>query len=100
MEKSEIALVHFDGKNYSSWAFQFQIYLEGKELWGYIDGSKSKLQDDDKKISAWKTKDTKIKTQLLGSVEPHFIINLKPCKTAPEMRDYLKKIYQQGNVAR
>ena len=37
MEKHEIALVRFDGKNYTS--FQFQIYLEGKELWAHIDGS-------------------------------------------------------------
>ena len=52
MEKSEIALVRFDGKNYTSWAFQFQIYLEGKELWGYINGSNPKPKEDDKKISA------------------------------------------------
>ena len=50
MEKSEIALVRFDGKNYTSWAFQFQIYLEGKELRGYMDGSGPKPEDDDKKI--------------------------------------------------
>ena len=82
MEKSEIALVRFDGKNYTSWAFLFQIYLEGKELWGYMNGFEPKPKDDDKMISAWKTKDAKIKTWLLGSVEPHFILNLKPCKSA------------------
>ena len=100
MEKSEIALARFEGKNYTSWAFQFQIYLEGKDLWGYIDGSETKPEEDDKKILAWKTKDVKIRTWLLGSVEPHFILSLKPCKTAREMWDYLQKIYQQGNVAR
>lgn len=99
MEKSEIALVRFDGKNYTFWAFQFQIYLEGKELWGYIDGSESKQEEADKKIYVWKTKDAKIKTWLLGSVEPHFILNLKPCKFAREMWDYLQKIYQQGSAA-
>eukprot|EP00268_Persea_americana_P058312 TRINITY_DN7046_c1_g1_i2.p1 TRINITY_DN7046_c1_g1~~TRINITY_DN7046_c1_g1_i2.p1 ORF type:complete len:255 (-),score=22.81 TRINITY_DN7046_c1_g1_i2:217-981(-) len=84
--ESEIALVRFEGKNYTSW--------------GYIDGSESKLKEDEKKISAWKTKDAKIKTSLLGSVEPHFILNLKPYKAACKMWDYLQKIYQQGNAAR
>ena len=65
-----------------------------------MDGFDPKPKDDDNKISAWKTKDAKIKTWLLGSVEPHFILNLKPCKSAREMWDYLKKIYQQGNAAR
>ena len=61
MEKSEIALVRFDGKNYTSWAFQFQIYLEGKELWGYMDSSEPKHEENEKKISAHKTRDVKIK---------------------------------------
>eukprot|EP00268_Persea_americana_P058314 TRINITY_DN7046_c1_g1_i4.p1 TRINITY_DN7046_c1_g1~~TRINITY_DN7046_c1_g1_i4.p1 ORF type:complete len:224 (-),score=16.82 TRINITY_DN7046_c1_g1_i4:294-965(-) len=81
--ESEIALVRFEGKNYTSW--------------GYIDGSESKLKEDEKKISAWKTKNAKIKTWLLGFVEPHFILNLKPCKTAREMWDYLEKIMLLAN---
>eukprot|EP00268_Persea_americana_P035601 TRINITY_DN3509_c3_g1_i2.p1 TRINITY_DN3509_c3_g1~~TRINITY_DN3509_c3_g1_i2.p1 ORF type:complete len:359 (+),score=43.10 TRINITY_DN3509_c3_g1_i2:418-1494(+) len=101
MEKSDIiSLVKFDGTNYTSWAFQFQIYLEGKELWAHIDGSDPKPETDDKKILAWKTKDAKIKTWLLGSVEPHFILNLRPCQAARDMWDYLKKIYQQSSAAR
>ena len=74
--------------------------MEGKELWGRIDGSEPQPEEDDKKILAWKTKDAKIKTWLLGSVESHFILNLKPCKNAREMWEYLQKIYQQGNAAR
>ncbi|KAH0740203.1 hypothetical protein KY290_033246 [Solanum tuberosum] len=31
--------VRFTGKNYSSWEFQFQLFVTGKELWGHIDGS-------------------------------------------------------------
>ena len=49
MDKSEIKMVRFDGNNYTSWAFQFQIYLEGKELWAYIDGSEPIPAEDDKK---------------------------------------------------
>ena len=93
-------MIRFDGTNYTSWAFQFQIYLEGKELWGHIDGSEPQPEEDDKKILAWKTKDAKIKTWLLGSVESHFILNLKPCKTARDMWNYLQQIYQQSNAAR
>ena len=93
METSEIALVRFDGKNCTSWAFQFQIYLEGKELWGYMDGFDPKPEEDDKNVSAWKTKAAKIKTWLLGSVELHFILNPKHFKIPREMWDYRKKIY-------
>ena len=52
MEKSEIPLVHFTGKNYPPWAFQFQIYPEGKEMWGHITGSDPKPTEDVKQISS------------------------------------------------
>ena len=100
MEKSEVTLIRFTGKNYPAWSFQFQIYLEAKELWGYISGSNPKPKEDEKKISAWLTKDAKIKTWILGSVEPHLIMNLKPYPTAKDMWGYLKQVYHQDNSAR
>lgn len=39
MDKSDIPLIKFNGKNYTSWAFQFQIHLKSKEMWGHVDGS-------------------------------------------------------------
>ena len=100
MEKSEVTLIRFTGKNYPAWSFQFQTFLEAKELWGYISGSEPKPKEDEKKISAWLTKDAKIKTWILGSVEPHLIMNLKPYSTAKDMWGYLKQVYHQDNSAR
>ena len=31
--------MRFTGKNYSTWEFQFRIFVLGKKLWGHIDGS-------------------------------------------------------------
>ena len=39
LERSKHFLVRFNGKNYSAWAFQFQFFVKGKELWGHIDGT-------------------------------------------------------------
>ena len=82
MEKSKVTLIRFAGKNYPAWSFQFQIFLEAKELWGYISGSDPKP-----------TEDEKIKSWILGSVEPHLIMNLKPHPTSNDMWGYLKKVY-------
>ena len=81
-------------------AFQFELYLEAKELWGHVSRSDPKPIDDAKKIATWNTKDAKIKTWILGSVEPHLILNLKPYKTSKGMWDYLKKVYHQDNSTR
>ena len=100
MEKHEIALIKFNGKNYTSWSYQFQVYLEGKEMWGLVSGGDPRPTEDEKKILSWNTKDAKIKTWILGSVEPQYILNLKPYKTSKEMWEYLKQVYHQGNSAR
>lgn len=37
---------------------------------------------------------------LLGSFDPHIILNRRPYKTAEDMQAYLKSIYHQENSAR
>lgn len=47
MYKSEMTMIKFSGKNYSSCAYQLELYLKGKELGEHISGSKSKPTDED-----------------------------------------------------
>ena len=61
MDKSEVTLIKFTGKNYHAWSFQFQIYLKAKELWGFVSDADPQPTEDEKKIS-WHTKDAKIKS--------------------------------------
>lgn len=117
MEKGDIPLIKFNGKNYTSWAFQFQVYLKGNEMWGHIDELDPKPTDDktdsqdpkdpkstyDKKdeisVAKKEIKDAQIMSWILGSVDSQFIIHLHPYKTAQAMWDYLKQIYYQENSA-
>eukprot|EP00268_Persea_americana_P050880 TRINITY_DN5577_c5_g1_i1.p1 TRINITY_DN5577_c5_g1~~TRINITY_DN5577_c5_g1_i1.p1 ORF type:complete len:110 (-),score=16.22 TRINITY_DN5577_c5_g1_i1:299-628(-) len=100
MERTEIALIKFNGKNYTSWSYQFQVYFEGKEMWGFISGFDPKPSEDENKILSWNTIDAKIKIWILGFVEPHYILNLKPYKTSKDIWAYLKRVYHSGNSAR
>ncbi|KAJ0084938.1 hypothetical protein Patl1_30072 [Pistacia atlantica] len=38
-------------------------------------------------------------TWILGSVDPIIVLNLRPYKTAKSMWEYLKKVYNQDNIA-
>lgn len=99
MEKSEIVCVKFSGKNYFAWEFQFQIYVQGKELWGIIDGMDNKPTDPIK-AAEWTAKDARVKSWLLQTMDSSLVINLRPYKTAKAMWDYLKKVYAQNSSAR
>nr|GMD06433.1 Retrovirus-related Pol polyprotein from transposon TNT 1-94 [Ipomoea batatas] len=102
LERSENFIVRLNGKNYSAWAFQFELFVKGKELWSHINGSDSApdKEKEKEKYAKWEVKDAQIMSWILGSVEPSILINLKPYKTSRGMWDYLKKVYIQNNSAR
>ncbi|KAG6495050.1 hypothetical protein ZIOFF_042841 [Zingiber officinale] len=96
---TETLAIKFTEKNYATWEFQFRMFLKGKELWGHIDGSLM-APENAKDLGQWETKDARIISWLLGSIEAHMVNNLRPFNTAKEMWDYLKRIYHQDNTAR
>ena len=53
--------VRFIGKNYSTWEFQFHIFVLGKELWGHIDGS-DPFPIEPTKLAQWQVKDARVMT--------------------------------------
>jgi UDP-3-O-[3-hydroxymyristoyl] glucosamine N-acyltransferase len=89
----------FNGKNYSVWEFQFQLFVKGKELWGHINGSNPAPNDVDA-LSKWEIMDAPVISWILSLREPHLVLNLRPYKTAATMWNYLNKVYNQDNTAR
>lgn len=109
-DKGEILVVKLDGKNYSVWRFHFQFFVEGKGLWGYVDGSEippdaSKAKDEAAKAAAkqaaaqWRVNNAKVVSWILGSVNTSIGIPMRGLRTTKEMWDYLEKVYQQSNLA-
>ena len=100
-EKYDVLFVCLNGKNYSTWAFQFQIFVKGKELWGHVDRTDSTPDKTTHKEThaKWEVKDAQVMTWIIGSVEPNIVLNLRPFNTAAKMWDYLKKIYNQNNCS-
>ena len=97
--KLESFPIRFTGKNYLAWEFQFKLFVEGKELWGHIDGSVLAPQDVEA-LSKWEIHDAQVMTWLLSSVESHLVHNLRPYKTAAAMWIYLNTVYNEDNSAK
>ena len=86
-EKYDVLMVRLNGKNYSSWAFQLEIFVTGKDLWGHIDGSnpapnKAIHKEENAK---WVIKDAQVMAWIIASVDPTIVLNLWPFKTAAKM---------------
>ena len=98
-QSAETLGIRLTGKNYTTWEFQFRMFLKGKELWGHIDGS-STTSGTEKEISQWETNDSRIISWILASIEPHMVNSLRSFNTAKEIWNFLKRIYHQHNTAR
>jgi hypothetical protein len=98
MSSSESFGIHFTGKNYAAWEFQFKLFVMGKELWGHIDGS-DPAPTETKDLAKWTVKDTRMMSWILGSVDPLIVLNLRPYKSAKTMLEYLLKVYHYDNTA-
>ena len=60
-DKLESFPIRFTSKNYSSWEFQFKLFVKGKELWGHIDGSVPATQGAEV-LSKWEIHDARVMT--------------------------------------
>lgn len=98
MTKEKLS-VRFTGKNYSAWEFQFRFFVQGKELWGHVDGTTVTPKDKDEKAK-WDKHDAQVATWILGSIDPLMINQLRSFKTANGMWEYLKRVYNENNDAR
>lgn len=87
-EKYDILLVRLNGRNnYSTWAFQFEIFVKGKDLWGLVDRN-TPAPDKDKfktEHAKWEVKDAQVKAWIISSIDPNIVLTLRPCKTAANM---------------
>nr|GMC90875.1 Retrovirus-related Pol polyprotein from transposon TNT 1-94 [Ipomoea batatas] len=50
---SENFFVRFNGKNYSAWAFPFELFVKGKELWSHISDSAPDKEKEKEKYAKW-----------------------------------------------
>nr|KYP75250.1 hypothetical protein KK1_007958 [Cajanus cajan] len=82
-------------KNYSAWAFQFQIFVTGKDSWGHVDGRIPAPNKDQEMVAhaKWAVKNAQVMAWILGFVDSNIVLNIRSYNTAATMWSYLKKIY-------
>ncbi|CAI0627052.1 unnamed protein product [Linum tenue] len=99
---SDRLVARLNSKNYALWEFQFRIFVEGKGLLGWIDGSSEKpdVAAPAEDIAKWKQGDAKVKSLILGSVDPTIVLGLRLMKDARSMWKHLETTYSSHNVAR
>jgi hypothetical protein len=94
--------LQFDGHNYREWAFCAQTVLGGYGLTSHLTGTTPVATADNSNastVTTWIKDYGRVKTTIVTSVKPSFMMSLAPFQTTKEMWDYLKKRFVQVSDA-
>lgn len=76
-------------ENYSTWTFSVQSYLEHEDLWDCVIGTET----DAKKL-------VKAKSKIVLLIDPINYVHVQNSKTAKEMWDTLKSVFEDSGLTR
>lgn len=99
IDKSEALPIRLMSKKLVFLGFPIPNVCEVKKLWVHIDGSTARPTNATT-LAQWETHDARIITWVFCSINPHIVWNLRPCKTAKGMWEYLKRVHNQENSTR
>ncbi|KAK3010459.1 hypothetical protein RJ639_010668 [Escallonia herrerae] len=103
-ESNQVTQVKLKGSNYSYWSYLLKVYITGKELRGYLDGSVVAPRESDtnyaKLQQEWETNNARILSWINNSVEPSIGMHFSKFTSAKEVWDYLEGLYMQSNFAK
>ncbi|CAN0898640.1 Retrovirus-related Pol polyprotein from transposon RE1, partial [Linum grandiflorum] len=95
--------IRFNGSNYSIWAYAFKIFVQGKSLLGYLDGTKKEPAEtatNSADIETWRTNNARVLSWLIGSVETPIARTFRSFNTAAQLWSHLQTVYTQVSSSR
>ncbi|CAN0898571.1 Retrovirus-related Pol polyprotein from transposon RE1 [Linum grandiflorum] len=102
-ESHDSVAIRFNGSNYSIWAYAFKVFVQGKSLLGYLDGTKKEPAEtatNSADIETWRTNNARVLSWLIGSVETPIALTFRSFDTAAQIWSHLQTVYTQVSSSR
>ncbi|GKV47969.1 hypothetical protein SLEP1_g54817 [Rubroshorea leprosula] len=88
------------GENYPTWLRAMSNALRAKNKFGLVDGSISKLDDDDPDAQAWDKCNSMVTSWLFNSIVPELLDGVANLEKACDVWIDLEERFSQGNAPR
>jgi hypothetical protein len=85
-------------ENYDTWKLQMEAVLVKNEMWGYVNGSIEKPNNEENTI--WEENDKKARADLILAINPNELRQIKNCVTSNGIWKKLKELYESKGPAR
>jgi len=103
MSSNVVRIETLNRTNYDTWKLQMQALLVKNDAWGYVNGDITRPEssaDNATAIATWTTADNKAKSDIILSICPSELKQIKGCNTSKEVWLRLESIYQSKGPAR
>lgn len=106
MASSNVRIELLNKENFDTWKIQMEALLVKNDAWSYVSGETVKpevVAGDEAsatRLKKWETADRKAKSDIILSISPTELKQVKGCETSREVWDKLASIYQSKGPAR
>ncbi|XP_050450961.1 uncharacterized protein LOC126851248 [Cataglyphis hispanica] len=100
---STVRIELLNKENYDTWKIQMQALLIKNEAWAYVSGHKPKSEitlQNEEEVNKWILEDEKARADIIFSIKPSQLKQIKECRTSRELWLKLQSIYQSSGPAR
>ena len=105
MNTGNVARIQLLNKeNYDTWKLQMQAILVKNDLWEYVNGTKVKPEAEEDintiRVVSWEKNDQKARSDIILSISPSELKQVKKCETPKAIWQKLQEIYESRGPAR
>jgi len=103
MNSNVVRIETLNRTNYDTWKLQMQALLIKNDAWGYVNGDIIRPEssaDNAAAIATWTTADNKAKSDIILSICPSKLKQIKGCNTSRYVWLKLESIYQSKGPTR
>ncbi|CAN0917805.1 hypothetical protein LINGRAHAP2_LOCUS30525 [Linum grandiflorum] len=102
-ESSDGAAIRFNGQNFPIWEYSFRVFVLGKGLLAYLDGTKKlpvTTAINSTEVETWNTNNAKVLSWLISSVDLEIALTFRSFTTATEVWAHLKEVYSRMSTSK
>ncbi|KAI4355996.1 hypothetical protein L6164_000050 [Bauhinia variegata] len=88
--------IKLDDTNYGLWSQVVEMYISGRDKWGYINGDLPQPPETDPSFRKWRTENAVVKGWLINSIDPKLIGSYIRFSTAKAVWDAIAATYFDG----
>ncbi|KAH0818705.1 hypothetical protein GEV33_004086 [Tenebrio molitor] len=100
MSYTSVKIEPLGKENFDTWKIQIEALLIKNDSWKYVNGSIPKPKEPPEAVTTWESNDAKARSDLILTICPSELKQIKNCPTSKDIWNKLHSVYQSQGPAR